>query len=1288
MTDFGVQVGVLLPARLETRLDTFPDDGVVPPEQVGHRRLRVLVVPDAPSFDVHDPTVREAELDRLDTAWAACSGDLTGPAGGAAFDDLAAASGAGRAAYLLRRFPPVLVAGAWQADRAGAELRQVTRGPVLRGLPTHVELWALLPDARVLLASWDRPAADLPVVPQDPAQFVNGQWWPSWSAAQAAGLTAVVDLDAPADRDHPEPVEPDRIEAIILQGLSDGSPLPLLTAHADGGGLELSAPGLATNTVHGAATTDLDPRRLLARVTGNPGPAATATAGLLCADPMSLGPLTGGEQQHDTGQGDLVAATWAALAGHPLKDLWGLGGGDPAATFVLGDWARRHLRPEGPLPPLLVRGQPYGVLPVTALDRWDAAGDTWLVERDLAALVHAQAAAGARRAQDTLGSVVGASIDQVYALLAQVPTSTGYTTRTALRLDVLLGAFADPAMTDRINGWWDSQAGQVVQPPVQRPLHPMWTLGSLRDVRIPLIAPSDADGPGAMLEALFEDGMSKDPDDWHRDLLQWLLEHGQSLQEARALATDGFAPVGRLPNSLLFRVCLMALLLAWSEVARDTNGLQGPLRDGEGELVERLVSDGDVDPDAPPVRQLNMTLEALERLVHGTDPAASVERRFRGVLDTSALRLDAYATALAWRRLSTAPFDVEPRGLGLYGWVDRPFRAPSTPGPTQGGLLLAASDTQARTALVLRDRAVHDKSPAVGGRQRWDLQLESADVRLAAQVVDEVRAGSHPGEAVGRMVEAVLDTDGPIRAARTAWPVRPEHAGRRTCDGLQVCHASNAQVTTVVGPLRQEQLGALDHLRTFAATVADLLLAQGVWDVVQGRYDQAGAATDAAAGLAQPPDLQVLRTERTSTPRSTAVVVVLPDAAPPGDPAAASPVTLADPALAAWLTAESGGQDFTWQTAGGRVTLADLGLEAVDCLVLTDDELGQLAAFASGGPVTTAPDGPRRVRRLADAVRSQPPSRPALAPGTPAAEPDPLDPAPELAMRYAAVRDALTTLHDTLVAPGADTVTLLQQAVRWGVVPVPTGTPDPGDPADPVLADLRTRATSALADRLATPPPAPTAGPLASATGELVGPGGRVPVLGRVDVAALPALTSSPAGALGRPALDTTWLEVISAVRPRLAGVDAHQASAVHLGMAPWAAWTSRPDDVWQLVAGDQQLIAYGPIGAVGGATVALGVLDAFTEHVPDTAHTASGALAFNTPGARAPQAVLVAVTPVEGAMLDSAVLLETLVETRDLARARMLRPEDAGPWDAGALALLPADDRGGFRPEPEGAWF
>ncbi|MGI8692880.1 MAG: hypothetical protein ACR2JK_08275 [Geodermatophilaceae bacterium] len=1287
MTDFGVQVGVLLPARLETRLDTFPDVEGVPPEQVGHRRLRVLVVPDAPSFDVHDPTVRTDELDRLDAAWAACTGDLTTPEGGAAFDALVGALGAGRATYLLRRFPAVLIDGAWQADRAGGQVRDKARGPVLRGLPTHLELWALVPDARVLLASWERPAVDLPVVPQDPAQLVDGQWWPDWGAATAAGLTAVVDLEAPADPDRPGPVEPEQIEAIVLQGLSGAPPLPLLAAHADGGGLELSAPGLATNTVHGNATTDRDPHRLLDRVSGQPGPAARAAASLLCADPESLGPLPGGEQQHDEGQGALVAATWAALAGHPLKDLWGLDGGDGAATFRLGDWAQRHLRPEGPLPPLLVRGQPYGVLPVTALDRWDAAGDSWGVERDLAALVLAQAPTGARRAEDTLGTVVAASVDQAYALLAQVPTSNGYATRTALPLDVLLAGFTDPATVDRINGWWDAQAVQVVQPPLQRPRHPVWTLGWPWDVRIPLLAPSDAEGPGQMLEALFEDGMSKDPDDWHRDLLQWLLEHGQSLQDARVLAADFFVRAGRLPDSLLFRVCLMALLLAWSEVARSTNGRQGPLDDAEGELVERL-DQGPGAEQAEPIEQLKMTLEALDRLVQGTDPAAAVERRFRGMLDVSALRLDAYATALPWRRLSTAPFDTEPRGLGLYGWVDRPFRAPSNPGPTQGGLLLAPSDAQARTALVLRDRAVHDRSPAVGGGQRWDLQLASADVRLAAEVVDEVLAGAHPGEALGRMVEAVLDADGPIRAARTAWAIRPEHAGRRTCDGLQVVHASAAQVTAVVGPLRAEQTAALEHLRTFAATVADLLLAQGVWDVVQGRYDQAGAATDAAAGLAQPPDLQVLRTERTSTPRSTAVAVVLPDAAPPGDPAAASPVALADPAVAAWLAAESAGLDLTWPTSAEPVSLADLGLAAVDCLVLADDEIGRLAALASGGAVTAVPDGPRRVRRLADAVRSQPPSRPALAPGTPSPSPDPLDATPELAVRYAAVRDALMGLHDELAAPGGDTVALLLRAVRWGVAPVPSGPLDPGEPADPVLLDLRARSAAALANRLAAPLPAPSAGALATATGELVGPGGRVPVLGRVAVADLPALTASPTGALGRPALDATWLELLSAVRPRLAGVDAHQASAVHRGAPPWAAWTSRPDDVWQLATGDQLLVAYGPTGAVAGATVALGVLDAFTEQVPDTSHTAGGALAFNTPGARAPQAVLVAVTPVEGATLDSEVLLETLVETRDLARARMLRPEDSGPWDAGALALLPADDRGGFRPDPEGAWF
>ncbi len=136
-------IGVLLPARLETRFDQRDD---------GSWRLRIIVIPGEASFDVHDPVVRVDELDRLEAAAAACGGQLAGEDGAGAFEALAQEIGAGRAAWLVRTRLRTTLDG-WSVDRDGAVARGDTEPApaVIRGLPDALQIWAETPTGDVLL---------------------------------------------------------------------------------------------------------------------------------------------------------------------------------------------------------------------------------------------------------------------------------------------------------------------------------------------------------------------------------------------------------------------------------------------------------------------------------------------------------------------------------------------------------------------------------------------------------------------------------------------------------------------------------------------------------------------------------------------------------------------------------------------------------------------------------------------------------------------------------------------------------------------------------------------------------------------------------------------------------------------------------------------------------------------------------------------------------------------------------------------------------------------------------
>jgi hypothetical protein len=89
-------------------------------------------------------------------------------------------------------------------------------------------------------------------------------------------------------------------------------------------------------------------------------------------------------------------------------------------------------------------------------------------------------------------------------------------------------------------------------------------------------------------------------------------------------------------------------------------------------------------------------------------------------------------------------------------------------------------------------------------------------------------------------------------------------------------------------------------------------------------------------------------------------------------------------------------------------------------------------------------------------------------------------------------------------------------------------------------------------------------------------------------------------------------------------------------------------------------------------------VLDDWVDVVPRRESTAGVAFHFDEPGARAPQAVLLAVPPVVGGRWSVSVLADIVSETADLARIRMVGPGEV-PWLGRFLpALYVADNSAG----------
>jgi hypothetical protein len=321
--------------------------------------------------------------------------------------------------------------------------------------------------------------------------------------------------------------------------------------------------------------------------------------------------------------------------------------------------------------------------------------------------------------------------------------------------------------------------------------------------------------------------------------------------------------------------------------------------------------------------------------------------------------------------------------------------------------------------------------------------------------------------------------------------------------------------------------------------------------------------------------------------------------------------------------------------------------------------------------------------------------------------------AADLRARYQRLRAAALDLQTQLATQPAPAA--VRQALLWGVLP--GSAPDDqaavlswlygGAVLDETSAKrLADAATAALKRRLdaAPPPEPPTPAPadaadlperslrrpqeIARAIAELGSADGRMAVLGRLDRAAFVARCPL----VPDQALEAEWLTTVAPVRRHVAQVEAWNLEAgIDTGVPPLAPFSNSPGDPWQTAAAaavaaqraaspEERLKPWTPhlVAAFAGAgwqaaaTVAVGVIDGWTEIVPALRRSTRAAFGFNAPAARPQQAILLAVPPVARTWLSPETLAAIIAETRTLTHARGARLEDLAAEYQRLLAEVP----------------
>lgn len=846
----------LLPVGLETR---FVGD-----------TLLVRVIPDEIHVEDHEPELSDAEVDAGRGFWRALW--RAGTAEPAATDAernawvaLASAIGSSRrAAWVADRTAP---SSARPAEPTPAD--QPLTEPSFPEPPRRPGVWSQpaiarsLPDKFIAIAyrrigsggtaAWAEigraeggpvddavqlgfdPAAAPPAVDDNGPALPDGmRWMIDIAAAEQAGLLLRVPLPAGTDN-------VDRLVVLGVLGSLDAAAsatrlADLLVGHHHSSGLEVLRIGTATNNTaadtSGYAKRD-DPLTTFAIERRTPAPPDGSDGGLLArALGIPADTLRGVANSNDTEQaaaGQMNALVWPSAMGYWLDSLLQPGPSD-AHTRDIRHHATQMVRSRGPLPPLRIGRQPYGVLPVTSLAAWQPTTEPAGVVAMVGFL---------RRAYpwwlDGVGHApivrTGADPDQgLLDALGQMPVSSTVGVRSMvgknasyMPLNLNLGGLTGKALADEADRQrWMSllglhslgvrdylYLGHLVAAPDPIALLAMpYTV----DSRLPpdqqlaawqAIAAYLNGLRGRMTEAFRAEDPLK-----LTSLLSLLARRSVMLERLRAavLETQGTiagrlveahvridsAPVvaaALIPTTATLRIG-QTLSSAGAVMAGSVRQDDGSLQKMADHLDARFVVAGGVLDPARYADYLDTVHAAEAAATLAPDRAALL---LGEALDVASHRFDAWVTSLATRRLSDLRA-ATPTGitLGAYGAVEdlvrRPARVPvatppvSTP-PTEtqtplfvdnsaGGYIHAPSLAQAATAAVLRaghlSHADRDLNSAA-----LAIDLSSARVRTALGLLDGVRQGQSLGALLGYRAERQLHELGAHTAVEVVRGLAP-----------------------------------------------------------------------------------------------------------------------------------------------------------------------------------------------------------------------------------------------------------------------------------------------------------------------------------------------------------------------------------------------------------------------------------------------------------------------------------------------------------------------------------
>lgn len=935
---------LLLPVRLETKFVTGS-------------KLRVRIYPDDVASDTHEPGLTAEEEKATTAYWSGVAAD--GEA--AAWTEIVGKLGAPRAAWVVKATEP----GADPYDRRShawtraAEARVLPDRFVVRGYAAdgsvNTAQGALIPEPLALSLTADRGE---PLVALAPGLEVDeeSRWVFDYPRALAVGMAVELTLTPYQAANGFTRLVAFGVKASMGTGQSADYITSLLDAHRYTNGLAFLRQGTPTNNSasgpSGFGAPDLGARESFALERGTaPTPRdgkALAEALGISSTPLARIARTDAEEQ--VAAAAMNEALYPATIGYFLEQMMnGAFDGAPVnlAPADVDDarvFFRSWVRGRGPLPALRVGRVPYGILPTSSLAEWVVRSgaertearlpellgyvrDTWLgrteqvarfdrtgdPDRDLLETLGLDAATRQVRVRHATGS------DFVWALVGLLgQRAADYFAEHDLFGQAFLNLIKQPTWKTRAGGLTFADNADGLWLPLVN--------------KLPL-SESDALTAPNYIEwirtATPDDLRAASIDDGKLPLLFYLLRHAALTDYARVALgiciTEKVASEKDRAEPELVKLTKRSAKIetVWERMQRSFQSTGGV------PLGSWLSIKGEQPSALSPYNEALKTLSDL--------PTAELERLFTETLDVCSHRLDAWITSLSTQRLARMRAE-KPMGvqLGAFGWAEsvkpaagvttttlsdgRVVRTYEPPATTTledyrpGGYIHAPTPDHAAAAAILRNAFLSRRGEAKG---RFGIDLSSKRVRLALDLLEEVRQGQHVGAVLGYRFERSLHdqhADGQIDTYRALFPLvagkvegdppdpttTDKVAARNVVDALALVRARDAE--TLPSPLTPEAEVALGRVDELIDATSDLLTAESVYQTLRGNTSAASASFDSLSRGGRPPDPEIARSRRSGALVTHRVAVILGGAGPTDWSAiAATPRSEASGLLNAWM---------------------------------------------------------------------------------------------------------------------------------------------------------------------------------------------------------------------------------------------------------------------------------------------------------------------------------------------------------------------------------------------------